>query len=604
MKQSIKHPASTQTHHTINNVAELVVDYLEHLGINCIFGLPGGAIEPLYNAFARSEKRKGARIINACHETGAAYMADGYARETGKIGVCLATSGPGATNLITGVACAYDNHIPLLVITGQPAIHAFGRGALQESSCTGVNVIEMFRHCTHYNSLISHENQLQTKLAHALLSARKQQGPVHLSIPVDILRRSANQSMPCADLINKLNHRAELIDKASIKKLYRLLCKKQGNLFFIGNGAGEAIDAIMYLIDQTQSLFVTTADAKGLINSLHPAYRGVFGLGGHQSAIKTLQNTGGYIIAFGTGFGELASNAWSEDLLNDQLIHIDEINHNLLQSPMAKLHVQGNMLMICTYLIEHLKAGRPLPTKTPPKVVSASSANHVTLQEPDKYRSDASPIKPQRLMKELSERFPASTRFLADAGNSMMWAPHYLQPKNRRLQHDYRRSHHQGSDRRSACNNWLRLTLNFAPMGWAIGAAVGISRANSQRPTVCITGDGAYLMSGQEMGVAAKEKLPIIYIILNDGVYGMVMHGQRLAGAEATGFHLPAIDFSQMAAAMKIPAYIIKSPTDFENINIERLTTRRGPSLLDVRIDREEVPPMAMRLKTLDSLKK
>jgi len=142
-------------------VADLLVGYLEQCGIEYIFGVPGGAIEPLYNALARSRRRGGIRHILARHETGAAFMADGYARETGKIGVCCATSGPGATNLITGVACAYDNNIPLLAITGQPALPSFGKNPLQESSCTGINTLAMFRHCTRYNSLVSYPLQME-----------------------------------------------------------------------------------------------------------------------------------------------------------------------------------------------------------------------------------------------------------------------------------------------------------------------------------------------------------------------------------------------------------------------------------------------------------
>src|SRR5574340_1468484 len=140
---------------------DLLVAYLEQIGIEYVFGVPGGAIEPLYNALARSARRGGPRPVVARHETGAAFMADGYARETGKIGVCCATSGPGATNLITGVACAYENEIPMLVITGQPSLHLLGRGALQESSGAGIDTVAMFRICTRYSALISHPDQIE-----------------------------------------------------------------------------------------------------------------------------------------------------------------------------------------------------------------------------------------------------------------------------------------------------------------------------------------------------------------------------------------------------------------------------------------------------------
>ena len=136
--------------------SDLIVEYLHQLGVEYVFGVPGGAIEPLYNALARSARKGGPRAIVARHESGAAFMADGYARETGKIGVVCATTGPGATNLITGVANALADNVPLLVITAQTPLPKFGKGALQDSSCAAIDTVGMFRHCTRFNTLVSH----------------------------------------------------------------------------------------------------------------------------------------------------------------------------------------------------------------------------------------------------------------------------------------------------------------------------------------------------------------------------------------------------------------------------------------------------------------
>ena len=134
---------------------DLLLSYLEQLGVEYVFGIPGGAIEPFYNALARSERRGGPRSICARHEAGAAFMADGYWRNSGKLGVCCATTGPGATNLITGVASAYENNVPMLVITAQTALSGFGTSAFQKSSCTGINTVELFNHCCRYSTLVS-----------------------------------------------------------------------------------------------------------------------------------------------------------------------------------------------------------------------------------------------------------------------------------------------------------------------------------------------------------------------------------------------------------------------------------------------------------------
>jgi len=256
-------------------------------------------------------------------------------------------------------------------------------------------------------------------------------------------------------------------------------------------------------------------------------------------------------------------------------------------------------LTTCQYLVElllhHYK-------KQPPSLGVVHTLNpEVSLFQRDKYFSDASPVKPQRLMKELSECFPPNTRFLADTGNSMVWAPHYLNLNNRRAHYSFPLLNEP--DKRSS-SSWLRLTLDFAPMGWAIGAAIGVARANPACPTVCLTGDGAYLMSGQEITVAAKERLTVIYVILNDSAYGMVMHGQRLSSAEPIGYELPKVDFCRLVQALNINAYVVKSPADFSQLDIEAIINHRGPTLIDVHIDPQECPPMEMRLKDAGSLPK
>jgi len=586
--------------------ADLIVAYLENLGVEYVFGVPGGAIEPLYNALARSGRRGGPQAIVARHEAGAAFMADGYARETGKVGVCIATSGPGATNLITGVACAYDNGIPMLVITGQPPIHSFGKGALQESSCTGINTVAMFRHCTRYNSLVSHGDQLQIKLFNALMQATQApQGPAHLSIPVDILRGPVQGLALPNDVTSLLRATPSLVDLRAIDQLHAELAAAKRPVFLIGDGCGEASAAILKLAHLTGALFVTTPDGKGFVNPRHPAYRGVFGFGGHASANELLGSEPDLLVAFGTGFGEFSSGGWSRGILNERLVHVDNCDENLMRSPMARLHVRGRILSVCESLVDLLHADGNAELRAEPAGNRPQADVDSMLQEPAKYHADTTPIKPQRLMKALSELCPPNTRFVADAGNSAAWAVHYLQPQDRRAP----RNPEQNAmpwllrEQRSGRTSWLRVTMDFAPMGWAIGAAIGIAAGNRRCPVVCITGDGSYLMNGQEITVAAAMQLPVLFVVLNDGALGMVKHGQRIAGAEPIGFELPAVDYCQLAAAMGIPGHVIRSPEDLHALDFDAILHRNGPTMLDVRIDGEEVPPMNVRMKTLGTAK-
>lgn len=586
---------------TATEVAELLVAYLEQIGVEYVFGIPGGAIEPFYNALARSSRRGGPRHILARHESGAAFMADGYARETGLLGVCCSTSGPGATNLITGVACAHDNEVPLLVITAQPALPVFGKNALQESACTGINTVGMFRHCTRYNSLVSHPKQLEPKLIAALQAAtRPPRGAAHLSFPVDVLRSLASNAAPAYDLRGLL-HPASLLDQDAVEHLRMELRQAEKPVLVIGGGCGEAIDSILQFAALKNAAFVTTPDGKGLVNPHHPLFRGVFGFGGHASADAALRDPAvDLIIAVGTSMGEFNTGGWSDALLNNRLVHADESEEHLASTPMARLHVRGRILAVFDRLINwgiHENASTDERHRTSRQRIGFGQHMGPELAEPDQFDSEAIPITPQRLIKELGRRFPPTTRFLADAGNSVAWASHYLHPTdfgigNRRL---------AGGDPRQNHGGWLRVTMNFAPMGWAIGGAVGTAAGNPAAPVVCITGDGSMLMNGQELSVAVAEGLTVIFVVLNDRALGMVKHGQRLAGAQQVGCELPATDFAALARALGAEGHTIRGPKDFDALDINAICIRKGPTLLDVLVDPEQVPPMKMRVKVLSS---
>lgn len=594
------------------DVAELLVAYLEQLGVEYVFGIPGGAVEPLYDALARSGRRGGIRHILARHEAGAAFMADGYARETGKIGVCCATSGPGATNLITGVACAYDNNIPLLVITGQPALPAFGKHPLQESSCTGINVLGMFRHCTRYNSLVSHPKQLESKLVAALQRAtRASRGPVHLSIPVDVFRSPSTQLKPSYDL-RQLLMPSSLIDESAVEILIRMLDESKKIVLLIGGSCGDAIGPILQFATMKGATFVTTPDGKGLISPGHPLFRGVFGFGGHVSAEAALSDqSADLILAIGTTMGEWNSGGWSDSLLNERLVHIDELEDNLSRSPMARFHLRGHILAIFNRLVDRMSGVQKKAMEETAEETASQSVSHgltesvrdpdSILSERDKYESDATPIKPQRLMRELGALFPPATHFLADTGNSVSWSIHYLRPQGRRLGEPRLTEDRKDSseDRRLASGNWLRVIMNFAPMGWAIGGAIGTAAARPDVPVVCITGDGSLLMNGQEISVAVAERQTVVFVVLNDRALGMVKHGQRLAGAERIGCDLPPTDFAALARALGADAHTIRSPQDLIALDIDAMCIRKGPTLLDVLIDPDEVPPMNVRMRVL-----
>ena len=585
----------------IYEVGDLLVSYLEQIGVEYVFGIPGGAIEPLYNALARSERRGGLRPVVARHETGAAFMADGYARNSGNLGVCCATAGPGATNLLTGVASAYDNHSPLLVITAQTAIENFGRNAAQESADTGINTVAMFEHCTHYSTLVSHVNQLEQKLASAIMTAfRSPMGPAHLSIPLDVFRSSSPVKAPSYELISLL-WQPSPIDVDSLNILCHELTSSKKVIFIVGEGCSQGIGSILNVAFKFDAKIVTTPHAKGLVSPYHPLFRGVLGFAGHDSAVDAIDSEVDTIVAIGTTLSETASNTWDQKVLNKRLIHIDSAEDNLMHSPMARLHVRGDIAKIFENIEDHFGISNFGSSDSRSKKINGKSKQksngkdnslnrYFNLKNESKCQEISSPIKPQRLMQVLPEIFPPETKYLCDSGNSMAWSIHYLHPFDRRV-----------SGKRDEPGGLFWTCLEFGSMGWAIGSSVGTALANKKNPVACLTGDGAMLMYGGEVSVALQEKLPVVFIILNDSEYGMVKHGQKLGHAEAVGYELPEIEFVKYAESMGITSRLILEEEDLRELNIRELVSN-GPVILDVRIDKTEVPPMDSRLKALGTL--
>lgn len=608
--------------------SDLIVRYLEQIGVEYVFGVPGGAIEPFYNALARSERRGSIVPVVARHESGAAFMADGYARETGRLGVCCATTGPGATNLITGVASAYQDNTPMLVITAQTPLDSFGNGAVQESSCTGIDTVAMLQHCTRYNTLVSHLKQLERKLVAAITLAFQARGPVHLSIPLDLLRSPLEASGRPVN-IRSLTRSPRTTDRERVELLARRIRSAGQIVIVIGEGCCDAMPAIIEFAESRGAIIVTTPQAKGLVDSYHPHYRGVCGLAGHRSATERLLHPStDLVLVLGSGLDEQAAQGWlPSSKLDGKLVHIDSLARHFVRSQNADLHVCGDIETSFRDLLRELSAGgatrlppwdmgnqrlscypnvvtfdrRSRDRRDPAPVSDPGSerrrgerrsgngmplfSRRFSLADESKYIGDSRPVKPQRLMYDLSRLFPPETRFLADIGNSFLWGIHYLHPW------------HPHTDRRPL--DWFRTSMGFASMGWAIGAAIGTSLGNPRAPVVCIVGDGSYLMSGQELTAAIQHRLKVIFIILNDQMLGTVKHGQQLAHAEPVGYELPPVDYAAVARAMGVEAWTVRSPADFDDIDIAHLCRRQAPALIDVRIDGDEVPPLSERMQML-----
>ncbi len=297
-----------------------------------------------------------------------------------------------------------------------------------------------------------------------------------------------------------------------------------------------------------------------------------------------LQENAQRVVVIGTALDEVTTGGWDQStgLDRQRLVHISNNPDHLSRSTNALRCILGSPRLLLKRLNRRLEVQKP--TQWDLCALSSSGL-------PTNYSLDAgvscvdkgSPIKPQALMWYLSQSITSDARVYADSGSSYLWAIHYWR---------FRRSLENG-------RNPFHIGIGFSSMGWAIGAAVGAAAGADGQPVVCITGDGSALMSGQEITTALQHNLNVLFIILNDSCLGMVKHGQALGGAEKIGTELPQVNFALMAEAMGIHAYPVHSFSDLEQIDLDHLLSQPGPSLLDVRIDSSEIPPMGNRMRVL-----
>lgn len=564
---------------------DLILEYLEKLGVDRVFGVPGGSIEPFYNAMARSLRRGGVRPVTARHETGAAFMADGYARASGRLGVVCSTAGPGATNLITGVAAAYSDNVPLLVITAQTALKTFGQGALQESSCTSVDTLRMLAECTLYNSLVSHPDQLEPKLLQAISVALGPcPGPVHLAIPNDVMRHPVGRAMPhcpMSPVIAPVGDPAETV----LREAQALINDARNVTLVLGERAQASVEDWVKLAEARRWHLVTTPRAKGLLNSYHPLNKGVFGFAGHESATRALSaDQADRIVLVGSGLDEVTTSGWNRDaLMNERLIHVSDHPAHLYRSAFAACTLLGDPGTLARRLLEPRNAG-----SEPAPEISVPGGNLPGFIESGLHAgclAQQGPVKPQALMTHLSKVCPDNAHVLFDSGNSYLWGIHHWNTG--------------APDKTRLLGQPFYIGIGFSSMAWAIGASIGVAAAADGAPVICFTGDGSYLMSGQELTTALQENLNVLMVVLNDSALGMVRHGQSLGGGESIANELPRIDYAAIAAALGIESRRISSMEGLMDLDIRAIMNRPGPFLLDVVIDREQVPPMGSRIKVL-----
>jgi acetolactate synthase-1/2/3 large subunit len=557
---SVTTPAATP--HVTANLADRVVEDLAAFGVTKYFGVPGGAIEPLFNALARKERMGLVEVIPMRSEAAAAFAADGYFRATGRLAACTATTGPGTSNLLTAVMAAHADRIPMVVLTPQVALKKQGRGALQDSSSDGYDLPRMLDECTRYSTTVTNAEQWPHKLSRALARAQGgQMGPVHLSLPSDIL---SGAPPAAATRPFTMTRPAQPVDERGVEEIVRAMNNALRPVLYVGDDAGERAHALLDIATRVGGRVVASPGGKRWIGHVHPAYSGVIGFSGHVSARDAVLSAD-LIVAFGATFDELSTSAWSV-LPDVPVFAVDRHAEHAYRIAGAQAVVADT-----GSVVEALWNGVPVR-------VSAIDWDRLS-SRPSGFRElSGGPVHPSELMQWLGRTLPADVVVHIDAGNGFSWSTRDL-------------------DRPSP--DTYRVAMGLSTMCWAISATIGAA-VGRQRRTVCIAGDGAMLMSSLELTVAVERHLPVTYVVLNDAGLGMVRHGQALSGAESIAHEIPTVNFDELARACGAAGVRVNTQRDLRDIPPRFLSDdRAGPCVIDVRIDRVAVPPIGDRVMGL-----
>nr|MBF0221849.1 thiamine pyrophosphate-binding protein [Desulfobulbaceae bacterium] len=565
------------------NTADLMIKLLGDFGVKYIFGVPGGAIEDLNVALY--ENTAGIKPIIAKHEQGAAFMADGFARISGRLGVCTATAGPGAANLINGLASSSADYVPVLALTGQVAISVFGKGAIQESGAEGVNITNIFRNFTKYSGMLITESRAQYMLQKAVrLAMTGPTGPTHLNLPTDLMKKDVTDQGICTLLST-----TRLFDEEAVRKAAQLLVKAKRPVIIAGWGVvmSRAAYELLELAQLLQVPVATSPKAKGVFPENHPLSLGVLGFAGNPVAKEYITGEDiDVLLGVGTSFSEMMTSGWDERIgPADHLIHIDIDPEKIGRNYCASVGLVGDARMNLKELSKAIVDERSARSTARSSENVAGNlakikARHSIVKEDISTRENL--YHPKRLVMELQHYCPADTIYFADIGTTMAWAIRHM----------------------VICKPYsFFVSLGFGSMGYAVAAPVGAKLAVPDRTVVAMVGDGSFLMNGFEVATAVEHKVPVIWVVFNNAMLGMVYHGRRLFKKpipEGLPSRFTRVDFVKVAEGLGARGIRIDMDNPLSQELIDDIIACGRPTVLDVWIDDLVVPPIHSRIATVD----
>jgi len=545
--------------------AQILLECLRQENVTHIFGYPGGAVLPIYDAIFDCHDIK---HILVRHEQGAAHMADGFARSTGKVGVCLATSGPGATNLVTGIATAYMDSIPMVAITGQVRTSVLGKDAFQEADITGITMP-----ITKHNFLVKRAEDLAQTLAEAFHIARTgRPGPVLVDIPLDV-----SKNIIAFDPANDYPKQVSIpsykpaggqgrIPELQIRKAAQLIAEAERPVLYVGGGAiaSDAQAEVTKFAEKINTLTTTTLLGKGAIDETHPLSMGMLGMHGTAYANHAVNNAD-LLIAVGARFDDRVTGNVDKFATGAKIIHIDIDPAEIGKVIQPDVPIVGDVKAILTELIKQV-AARP-----------AGEWNETILdwkrRFPLIYPSDGK-LYAEYAIEQINEAFDNDAIMATDVGQHQMWAAQYFVCK---------RPH-----------QWIT-SGGLGTMGFGLPAAIGAAFANPDKRVVCLSGDGSFQMCTQELMTATVYKIPVITVIINNRSLGMVRQWQEMFYEERySSVDLQASpDFVKLVEAYGGVGYRVTAKEDLRaTLELAKTITDR-PVVIDCVIPTEEnVYPM------------
>ena len=581
---------TTQDPAASSTVAQTLLHYLSVEGVTHVFGIPGGGLANLLVEF--KNQRDKFQFVVCRHESGAAYIADGYFRATGRLGVVMATSGPGATNMLTGVMNAQNDGSAMLAISGEVEQQYFGRGYLQEGIDASLDVDAIFKAATGYSVVIAAGSDCETLLRQSLRDAFSlPRQAVHIGLPNDVsVQTIPAKTLPSTAAAYRPGAMGVSLDQT--KQALTSLLAAKSPLILLGNGSRTALNDPVALkkftafVERYGIPVMTTPDGKGIFPEDHPLSLRVYGMADcmwpYYWLTSTTQAYDGLLV-IASSLGDLSTNKWNPVLVpaTGPFIQVDACQATIGRGFTITQGIVGEAGAFIDALDRLSPQFPPVKNDVSARIaaVAAIKSAYSPFIDQKSYDSNVAPLLPPALMRVCNEVLPDDCIFMVDAGNCVGWGAHYFITKGRRDFHS---------------------ALSMGPMGFGVAAVIGAKIGSPKRACVSLVGDGAFMMFGAEISTAKAAKCGAIWIVLCDDNLSMVSQGQTHFFPDPSDpqiwselFELGSPDLVKFAEGLGADAVAVGSPAELKKALQTALkrSARGVPQVIIANIDRTQVPP-------------